>query len=323
MRKSFFQFVILLTVGFLWTQCASTRTATAQSVQVIPAAEDSIPLAPSLLWEISGNHLQSPSFLFGTIHIIDQDKYFLPVQAQQAINQSKRMTFEINMEDMSDMSMMMSLITKAMMKDGIRLKDLLNETDYQEVEAYFNEKGLPLMMLERIKPMFLTAFASPEVEPGGLDEGSIKSYEFELFGIAQEKNMVVGGLETVDYQLSLFDSIPYAEQAKMLVQSIRMNNEGSDQFSEMMDMYLRQDIEAMHTLVTDDGEGVGNYETMLVENRNRNWIPVMDKMMHETPTFFAVGAGHLGGPNGVLRLLRRAGYQIKPLTKPMPATQKM
>jgi len=313
---------ILLT-GIISLYPGSSGSALAANRLPAVAVQDTTPLANSLLWEISGNALQAPSYLFGTIHIIDKDRFFLPEQALQAIDKSSRMTFEINMEDMSDMGMMMSLVTKAMMNGGVKLRDLLSEDDYKVVEDYFNDKGLPIMMLERIKPMFLTAFASPDVEAGSMDDGSIKSYEFELFDRAKEKGLEIGGLETVDYQLSLFDSIPYAEQAKMLVESIQMNDEGSDQFTQMMDMYLKQDIESMHSMITEEGQGVGGYERMLVENRNRNWIPVMQKMMADQPTFFAVGAGHLGGPHGVLRLLMQSGYTVKPLLKPMPQTQKM
>ena len=322
MIRNLFSTILFLTGIATILQCSSGRVIAATGTPAI-SAQDTTPLANSLLWEISGNSLATPSYLFGTIHIIDKDKFFLPEQALQAIDKSQRMTFEINMEDMSDMSVMMSLVTKAMMNGGVKWSDLLSAEDYKVVEDYFNEKGLPIMMLERIKPMFLTAFASPDVEAGSMDDGSIKSYEFELFDRAKEKNLEIGGLETVDYQLSLFDSIPYAEQAKMLVESIQMNDEGSDQFNQMMDMYLKQDIESMHTMINDEGQGVGGYERMLVENRNRNWIPEMRKMMTDKPTFFAVGAGHLGGPHGVLRLLMQAGYTVKPLLKPLPQSQKM
>ena len=62
-----------------------------------------------------------------------------------------------------------------------------------------------------------------------------------------------------------------------------------------------------------DEEGIGQYEDLLLVGRNKNWITVMQKMMTNQITFFAVGAGHLGGNNGVVNLLKAEGYILTPL----------
>ena len=69
----------------------------------------------------------------------------------------------------------------------------------------------------------------------------------------------------------------------------------------------------MQSMMADEASGIGGYEDLLLVRRNRNWIPVMGEMMMAKPTFFAVGAGHLGGDEGVVALLREAGYTVKPL----------
>ena len=131
--------------------------------------------------------------------------------------------------------------------------------------------------------------------------------------MAQQMEKEMAGLETVEYQISIFDSIPLDEQAQMLVESMRAESEGSDQFKEMVQMYLNEDIEAMQDMFKGEEEGIAEYEDVLLVNRNRNWIPIMRGMMKEKPTFFAVGAGHLGGKNGVIRLLQNEGYTLTPL----------
>jgi uncharacterized protein YbaP (TraB family) len=60
-------------------------------------------------------------------------------------------------------------------------------------------------------------------------------------------------------------------------------------------------------------ESLGGYEDLLLVTRNKNWIPVMGEMMKTQPVFFAVGAGHLGGKNGVIALLRQEGYTVVPV----------
>ena len=113
--------------------------------------------------------------------------------------------------------------------------------------------------------------------------------------------------------MSMFDSIPYDAQAKMLVESIKSNQSGDDQFKEMVEMYKNQDIYRMQSMLKDEDEGIADYEDLLLAGRNRNWIPIMAEMMTQRPTFFAVGAGHLGGEAGVIALLRQKGYEVRPV----------
>ncbi len=273
-------------------------------------------LEKSLLWEISGNGLDKPSFLYGTIHIIGKDDFILTDETKTSFDKSERITFEINMEEMNDLSTMFTLFSKIMMPNAMTLKDLLNEEDYSFVKKKFAELGLPAMMmgiLDRIKPMFLTTFASGDMDPNGLQNGEIVSYEMEFMQMAQQMEKEMAGLETIEYQISIFDSIPLQDQAQMLVESLKAENEGSDQFKEMVDLYLSQDLEGMQEMFNSEEAGIGEYEDVLLVNRNRNWIPIMRGMMKEKPTFFAVGAGHLGGENGVIKLLRQEGYTLKPL----------
>ena len=128
---------------------------------------------------------------------------------------------------------------------------------------------------------------------------------------ARRRKLQTAGLETTAYQLSIFDSIPYEVQARMLVESLRQSDNGTDQCAQMIELYKAGDINAMQSMIADESQGVNQYEELLLQRRNRNWIPVMSRMMREKPTFFAVGAGHLGGSNGVIALLRKEGYRVE------------
>ena len=91
-----------------------------------------------------------------------------------------------------------------------------------------------------------------------------------------------------------------------------MEGAGND-FEEMIRLYREQDIHAMQNSISDEGSGIAAYEEILLKRRNRNWIPIMARMMREKTTFFAVGAGHLGGESGVIALLRTNGYRVEPV----------
>jgi uncharacterized protein len=300
---------ILSLIGVIFGSCQSNKTinsseATAQKV-VDPVLEK------SLLWEISGNGLKETSFLYGTIHIIDKEDYFLPAGTLSAIDKSEKVFFEIDMTQMSDVSKLMPLMQKAFMDNDLTLKDLLNDEDYKLVNDHFKELGLPLFFLEKIKPMFLTVFASGDMSPGDLQNGDIKSYEMEFMKIAENSGKTIGGLETIDYQISIFDSIPYMDQANMLVESIKSTDVGDDQMKELVDLYIAQDIAGLYKIMQGD-ENISEYEDVLLFKRNANWIPIMSQNMASNRSFFAVGAGHLGGAKGVINLLRQEGYSVKP-----------
>lgn len=281
--------------------------AAVASKTLAPIAEEN-----ALLWKITGQDLKSPSYLYGTIHLIDAEKFFLSDSARAFLNKADMVTFEINMEDMMDLSAQMGLLLKAFMDDGKTLRDLLSEEDYELVKAHFDKIGMPLFMLERIKPMFLTVLAGGDMSPDALNSGDMVSYEMEIMKLAEEGHKKMGGLETMEFQMSVFDSIPYDAQAQMLVQSIKSTNAGDEEFAKMMELYLNQDINGMVEMMGEE-EGMGDYEDLLLVTRNKKWIPVMGEMMKQQPTFFAVGAGHLGGETGVVALLRKAGYTLQPV----------
>ncbi len=268
----------------------------------------------SLLWEVSGNGLAQSSFVYGTIHIISADDYFIPKGTLGAIEKAEEMIFEIDMNDMTDMTKQMGLLDEIFMDDNKTLKDLMSAEDYTFVEKHFEKMGLPIFFFERMKPMFLSVFASGDIDPAGLQSGSMKSYEFEFFEMASKSKKPVSGLETIEFQMSIFDKIPYEDQAKMLIESIKTAEVGGAQFEEMINMYKSQDIDAMVEMIVDEDSGMSEYEDILVAGRNKNWIPLMKAKMNEKVSFFAVGAGHLGGKLGVINLLRKEGYTVTPLS---------
>ena len=306
MQKYFFY---LICFGFMHLACTSQKPvvddSSTGSDEVVDESEN------SLLWRISGNGLEVPSYLFGTIHIINAEDFFLPYGTLSAIDQSDKMVFEIDMAEMNDPLKLMPLLQKAFMKGDTTLSDLMSEEDYALVNDHFKKIGLPIFLLERIKPMFLTVFASGDFDPSDLQNGKIKSYEMEFAKIAEDGKKETGGLETVEFQISVFDDIPYKEQAAMLVEGIKSGGTEDEMFQELIDLYKNQDVEGLYNMMKQD-ESIMDYEDALLTKRNQNWIPIMKEMMKLKTTFFAVGAGHLGGPFGVIKLLRDAGYEVSP-----------
>ncbi|MBK8555723.1 MAG: TraB/GumN family protein [Lewinellaceae bacterium] len=279
--------------------------------QTAGVAEQNIPTEKTLLWKISGNGVSKPSYLYGTIHLIPKEELTFSDPMLKALDKSKKITFEIDMKDMTSLKTQFSLMTKAFMRDGKSLRDLLSAEDFSFVEGKLEEKGMNIPMFLKLKPMFLSMMLSNEDEGAAPSNAKMTSVEMELYKITKKKKIASDGLETAAYQMSVFDSIPYQDQADMLVTTLRSTDTGDDGFDKMMEMYRDQDINGMQSIVSEEGQNMSKFEDRLLNDRNRNWIPIMGDMMRAQPTFFAVGAGHLGGPKGVIMLLRQAGYKVE------------
>lgn len=269
------------------------------------------PLEKSLLWEISGNGLTKPSYLYGTIHMICKDDAALGDSLVAAIEKSDRVYFEVDMDNMMEM---ISAFKDFKMRNDTTLADLLNKEDYEKVKEYMESKStlLPFSQLETYKPMLASSLL---MESGIGCEESV-AMEQLILEVARRNKKRVDGLETMSYQASIFDSIPYKLQAEQLLKYVKdggSQSDGDKQFEEMVEAYKEQDIEKLGKFVASDDGGLGNYEDILIYHRNRNWVQKLKTIMPEKALTIAVGAGHLAGEKGVIKLLRKEGYTVRPI----------
>ena len=144
-----------------------------------------------------------------------------------------------------------------------------------------------------------------------LDCPAQKQYETELAMLARQEEKPILALETIEFQTSLFDSWERADQVQMINELILEKEKNRQLFRRLFACYRLQDLEALLQLTLEQTEYV-KYNKALLDDRNTSWIPLMKGMMQQQSVFFAVGAAHLGGTNGVINLLRGAGYTVEP-----------
>jgi len=274
------------------------------------AQDNKKPLEKSLLWEVSGNGLTKPSYIYGTIHMICKDDASLGDSLISVIQRSDRVYFEVDMDNLMEM---LSAFKDFKMRNDTTLADLLSKEDYEKVKEYMETKSglLPFSQLETYKPML----ASSLLMESGIGCEQAVAMEQLILEEAKKNKKRVDGLETMSYQASIFDSIPYKLQAEQLLKYVNdggSRSEADKQFEEMIEAYKAQDIEKMGEFVQED-DGLGNYGDILIYNRNRNWVEKLKKLMPEKSLTVAVGAGHLAGEKGLIKLLRKAGYIVKPV----------
>ena len=257
----------------------------------------------SLFWEISGNGLQKPSYLFGTIHMICKEDFFMPAAVTEKFKAADKVFLEM---DMDDPAMQMKLMKLAMLPSGQSLKKIFGD-DYQLVDSFFKANSqFPLVMFNGFKPMMVMSLMYLEMLPCEQHE----SYEQSFIGLAREEKKDIQGLESMEDQMKVFDDIPDSVEAKNIVKMIKEYEQQKQQFAAMVKVYKEQNLSKLMQSV-EGSPDLMNAEEALLTKRNNNWIPVMEKNMKEGGCFFAVGAAHLAGKNGVIGLLQKAGYKVR------------
>lgn len=265
----------------------------------------------TLLWKISGNGLEKPSYLYGTIHMLCADDALLSPKMKEAIAECNEVYFEVDMDNLFEM---LGAIGKMKMKGDTTLKDLLNDEDYKKVKKYFESKSsmLPFSMLETFKPIL----AASTLEQGSLPCENTAMMEQVIMEEAKQYDKKIKGLETMSYQAGVLDSIPYKLQAQQLVEYIDhadKDDKEDKQLKEMFQAYKKQDLKKLEELMVETDAALASFTDIMLYHRNQNWVSKLKKLMPEKSLLIAVGAGHLPGEKGVINLLRKEGYKVTPV----------
>jgi uncharacterized protein YbaP (TraB family) len=263
------------------------------------------PPKSSLLWEINGNGLEKPSYLFGTFHLMCRGDFSVTPILESKIKASQQFYGEL---DLDQPDLQMSMMTKMIMQ-GKTLESLLGEADYAKVSTRFQAiTGMPMAMMNKFKPFLCLSLLTVKSTP--CDE-TIQP-ETEFMTAAKANNLTIHGLETIDDQLNALDKEPLDSQILELKKIILNFDSVKNVMSELMAVYKKRDVDSLYSYMMNTG-ATEDFATELISRRNEKWIPLMQKAFTEKPTFFAVGAGHLGGPEGLISLLRKKGYRLTPV----------
>ena len=265
----------------------------------------------TLLWKISGNGLEKSSYLFGTVHMICKEDAYLSTNLMSAIAKADRVYLELDMDNLFEM---VGAMMKMKMNNDTTLADLLTRDEYQKTKEYFEAKVsmLPFSVLETYKPLVASSL---------LMESTVAcdqqvAMEQLVMEEAKKNGKRIDGLETMAYQMSIFDSIPYKVQAQELFKSIASGDKESDsdkEYKELIKAYKEQDLNKLGQMISKSDQGMMQYEDILLNNRNRNWVAKLKTILKDKSLVIAVGAGHLPGDKGLINLLRKEGYTVTPV----------
>lgn len=261
----------------------------------------------SLLWKIEGKNVPNGSYLFGTMHLIEKEYFVFPDKLKKIISKTDCLVME-----MAGLPSQTEALKYVILKEGSFFDYFTTEqTDsilrWAKEELKMEEDVFRVSM-SKMKPFVVVQLATQMNFMG-----KTESYEISFEKIAKDNKLEIQGLETLEQQMSFFDNLTNKEQAEMVMEGIRTSKESINSVRDMEKVYQRQNIDSLYLLIHNDAGIISKKETDFLDNRNTNWVPQIKKMIAAKKCFIAVGAGHLGGPNGIIRLLEKEGYTITPI----------
>jgi uncharacterized protein YbaP (TraB family) len=262
----------------------------------------------SLLWEISGNGLKSPSYLFGTMHVKDKRAFQFHDSLMIKLKSCKIFAGELVLDKAAAKEMSGDIL----LPPGKELKTLIPKREYKRVKKYCN-KNIGMMMsllVNKIKPIFTSAMISESLIPDDMP----KALDEYLQDKAKEYDLEVKGLETMQEQMKALDGLSVEEQAKMLVDQINNIEEEKKEIQKLTDVYTSQNLNSIYAF-TQTPEMQGEFGDGLIKDRNIVMAQRLEKLILNQSTFCAIGAAHLPGEEGVLNLLRQKGYYLRAIKK--------
>lgn len=278
-----------------------------------------------MLYKISGNGLEKPSYVIGTFHYGNVGFIDKIAGVREALTETDQMYGEVKWDDMMNADSVKYMQAKMSLTDGATLKTVLTQEQFAKVDSYVKKmlglglsnpqvfaqmgKLTPAALANQLQMLVYMQRHMGEFDP---------THTFDQYFQAQAKknNEPVGGLETMTFQTALlFDSTPMKRQVAQLMCLINNPDRYGDLMDRMANAYYAQDLDALQKVVEEkfgsDCDSTPEEEEALIYNRNAEWAKKMPAIMSAAPTFFAVGAGHLGGNRGLLQLLRTAGYTVE------------
>lgn len=273
-----------------------------------------------LLWKISGNGQEKPSYILGTHHLVPLSIKDSIAGLPQAIDGTAQVYGEVVMSEAMSPEFMQTMQQSMMIAGDTTLQALFTPEQYEVVGKVVKENMMAdIAMLAKLKPAAITQQLTVILcmkHLGGFNPQEQLDTYFQQQAIQNGKK--VGGLETLQSQINvLFNSQTLQRQANLLYCLVSDIDKAMDQTKRLNEAYKAQKLDDMLKLMEErDGNScdplLGEMEALL-DNRNKAWIEKMPAIMKDAPTLFVVGAGHLPGNNGVLNLLKQAGYSVEPM----------
>ena len=276
-----------------------------------------------ILYRISGNGLESPSYIVGTYHFAPASFADSIPGMSEAIESTQQVCGELDMMDAFKPENAARLLQSQMLSEGVTLSSLLTADQLSRLNALLLqvlgtnlEDEAYAAQVEKMKPVALSttlSLASYMKKTQSFNPMELLDNYFQMLALQSGKSVI--GFETVDFQMGVLYGSELPEQVEDLMCLVDHFDEATELVDRITSAYFSQNFQQLESVLEEEMEGTcaatPEEEAALLDDRNRNWIKLMPDMMAEKPTLFVVGAGHLCGEQGVLKLLEGIGYTVE------------
>jgi hypothetical protein len=257
----------------------------------------------SLLWEIRGDAIEHPSFLFGTMHVQDSRAFQRSQTVLEKISQCSAFAAECNLS-----SAMEAFDGAAMMLPaGQTLQTLIPPGKYRKLrKTLLKSVKLDIDYLKHSLPFTIINLLTSRM----LDSDMPKSLDEHLWHFAEQEGKTMLGIETLAEQLAVLEKIPTHDQVKMLVDIGKNIGRYRKHLLHLAELYARGDMRQLYQSVKKSSKGL---RKLMLYRRNEIMAERISELAQAHSIFVAIGAGHLYGGKGVVRLLKRKGWKVTPI----------
>jgi len=262
----------------------------------------------SSVWKVSkGNdHV----FIGGTVHILPEEEFPLPDEFMNAYKNTDEVILEAQLPDPSDMAAQQAMITQMSYSEGKSLQNVLMPDTYKLLAKYFEVMGLDVAQFNGFKPGFIVSLmAIIELQKAEISGEGVDAF-FETLATKDAKK--IDYLETAEMQFTMLSELGEGYEDEFIKGSIELNSSFTDFFQNTLDAWRSGDAKSLETLInTATLEADEKSYDALFSQRNKNWVPKIEALFNDNDKeFVLVGAGHLFGKDGLIKLLKSKGYTV-------------
>ncbi len=289
------------------TGATGAAVATALAAWTMAAAA-----APSsFAWRVTGHG--GSVYLVGSVHLLTADFYPLAPALDAAYADSDRLVEEVDIGEMLKPQAQLSMLTRGILPPQQSLADVVSADTIEQVKKRAAAVGLPYAPLARMKPWFLSlTLTALQWTNAGFDENL--GLDMHFYNQATADGKPVQGLETLDYQVSRFDEMTPEQQEALLASSLEDADAEIQTVTALTAAWKAGDAREVERLVLADVQSDPALYQRLLVDRNRNWLPLIEALFARPGrALVVVGAAHLVGPDGLLKMLEARGYRIDQL----------
>lgn len=266
--------------------------------------------AKHLVWRVAKGP-RTVAFLVGSVHVLTKAAYPLPTVFDTVFEQSSTLVEEVDLGASGDVTALLPTAAGAIFTDGQTLRSILDPATFKQVEAKVAATGMPLALVERMKPWLVAILlVVPELTRAGFDPAN--GLDRHYYERARAAGRPVRGLETAAYQVERLNGLPLPVQVDMLEATLDDVEAQVQSVETIVTAWRTGDLATLDRLLLQSfREAPEIYQRLLVE-RNRNWVPKIAQCEADaSPCLVVVGGAHLLGADGLVALLSAAGFTLE------------